>query len=245
MELMEILNNSAAYPDETKFNLGGQDVTLGELRGTSAFKGFTKYSQERASEKKDLETRLQSESYEKNRLTSELTNMITQRNSIPGDPQIDELDVFRKDQTFGPLMKLFDGQKSKMEDLERKTQEYERNSWFNTHVSVIKEIQSKDEDFREPKKVDELLQYAKNNGLSNLSLAYRELTRERDIKRALEDGQKKGMEEGRKKTITEMAVVPSGARRFISPRAEGPSSFDEAEDAALKDSEILEIIQGV
>ena len=244
MELNAVLEDSQNYPDTMSIDIGGQKVTLGDLRATPQFKGFTKYSQERSREKQELEGRLSQAQQERDRAAQELANAMATSRQAPNLNSNDPLAAFRADATFAPLIAVLDKAVEKADALEKKAGLYEQNIWMNAHVNAIKDIQGNDSEFKDPAKVNELISYAKNNGISNLSLAHRELTRDRDIKKALEEGEKKGIEAGKKKAISEMTMVPSGARRLVSPTPDAPKTFDEAEDAALADPEVLQIFSG-
>ena len=247
MDLMAILEDSTNYPDTMEITIAGEKKVLSELRNAPSFKGFTKYSQERSKEKQELETKLQREMSEREKLAGDLQVALargTQQYQIPNQTGNDPMAVFRSDPTFGPLAEALEKSNKQVEELGKSLQQLQQVQYVNAYNRALDQIQSRDDDFRKPEKVQELFDYCKKNNISNLDLGYREITRDRDIKKAEEAAVKRGIEEGKKKALTEFSMVPSGSRRMITPSPEAAKSFDEAEDAALRDPEILATFNG-
>jgi hypothetical protein len=110
--------------------------------------------------------------------------------------------------------------------------------WFGQHLSVIGKLQERDPDFKDPEMVTKLIQTAAQKGISNFDDVHALMTRERDIKRAAEEAEKKAYE--RAKAEASVPHIPTTFRTPPKPEANVPTTFGrQSEMAALQDPDVL------
>ena len=231
MEWPSVLNNRKDYPDDMKVSMGGQEVTLKELRDTLIPKGeFTKVTQQAAQEKSALEGQLRD-------ATQQLAIALQRSGQAPAQTQ-DRLADLAQDPTFGPLVQEVYQARRVLGEIANRQQQYELNQWTNQHLAALKEITTKDKDLN----AQALVEFARTRGLTNLHDAYALQTRERDIDSARKEAEAKGYEKGKKEAS--IPVIPTG-RRTAPPGQSLPETLDAAAEAAKSDPDVLAAMAGL
>lgn len=253
----EVLGDVTKYPDAMEWTLpGGEKTTVGDMRSDmkSAYVpsgDMTRSQQKAADEKRQLEQNYQVELYKVQQQAEQLKQQMarTGQQTQAGD----DLDTYIADPTFGPMARKLKATLERTEamakDVEASKQrmaDYEQNMWLNQHAQVLRRIQDHDADMKDPGKVNDFLQYSKQNGFSNLDQSYQLYTRDRDIERARDDASKAAYE--RAKTELGAPVVPTGANQngqSAAQHADLPKSLDDAEALAKNDPEIARLLNAV
>jgi hypothetical protein len=254
----DVLADASKYPDATEWTLpDGTKTTVGdmrtELRNTFIPKeDFTRGQQKAADERRQLEQNYQVELYKSQQAAEQLRAQIAKNGGRQADAG-DDLDTYIADPTFGPMARKLKTSLERSEALQREMEagkqrmaEYEQHLWLNQHAQVLRRIQDTDADMKDSGKVNDFLQYAKQNQLSNLDTAYSLYTRNRDIERAKESASKDAYE--RAKAELSAPPVPTGANQNGQSAATHtalPASLDDAENLAKADPEIAKMLEHV
>jgi len=249
--LQEILGNKTQYADEVKITLAdGVETTLGEVRkGYMMESDYRKKTSAVAEAKRSLDSERQQ--FEAARLDAEAKLEALAAKLIKRDPDTTQTDLERELQSNPVAKALSDqvkGLTEKISTLEKATgglyeevKQSRQSAMVDQHRRVLDGIKSKDPDLDEA----ELVTYAKSNYVPRLDLAYRLLTEEKRMKKAVEDAKNEakqlGIEEGKRLAIA--PTLPQRAR-FLAPEMDkdAPTSFDEAADRAVRDPEIIGLL---
>lgn len=254
----DVLGDSTKYPDAMEWTLpGGEKTTVGDMRSDmkSAFvptADMTRSQQKWADEKRQTEQNYQVELYKAQQQAAALQAQLA-KSGRSADTGADDLDTYIADPTFGPMARKLKATLERTETMAKEVEaskqrmhEYEQQMWLNQHAQVLRRIQDADPDMKDTGKVNEFLQYSKQNGFSNLDQSYQLFTRDRDITRAKESASKEAYE--RAKTELKAPVVPTGANQngqSSATNADLPKSLDDAETMAKNDPEIAKLLEHV
>jgi hypothetical protein len=229
----ELLTNREQFPDTREITLAdGQVVTVKELRDTLMPKAdMTRMSQSWAEEKRQLQESLSG--YQR-QLAQAASRQTTPAPS--GATGLTE-DDYLADPVLGPIFR-------RAKAAEERLAVHEQTYLRDRYQAQLTDIEAREAKRPEDKRVrkDQLLDYAIRNNMADLNLAYRVLTRDRDIEMAQQEALRQGIEKGRKEATA--PHVPFGNRRSVAPTTEGPKDFDSAEDAAMRDPDILAAMRG-
>lgn len=253
----DVLGDSAKYPDAMEWTLpSGEKTTVGDMRSEmkSAFvpaADMTRSQQKWADEKRQTEQNYQVELYKAQQQAAALQQQLA-KSGRQADT-VDDLDTYISDPTFGPMARKLkatlaatETMAKEMEANKQRMAQYEQTWWLDKHAQVLRKIQDTDTDMKDQAKVNDFLQYAKQNEFSNLDTAYKLYTRDRDIERAKEGASKEAYE--RAKTELKAPVVPTGANQngqSSAVNADLPKSLDDAENLAKNDPEIAKMLEAV
>jgi len=249
--LQELLENKTQYTDDVKINLAdGVYTTLGEVRkGYMMESDYRKKTSAVSEARRELDRDRQQ--FEAARIDAEVKLESLAAKLLKREPDASQSDLERELQANPVAKALADqvkGLNEKLSKLEEATgglyeevKQSKQSAMVDQHRRVLAEIQSRDAD-ADPA---EIVTYAKTNYVPRLDLAYRLLSEEKRMKKAVEDAKAEaktaGIEEGRRLAIA--PTLPQHAR-FLAPEADkdAPKSFDEAADRALQDPEILGLL---
>lgn len=253
----DVLADVTKYPDATEWTLpDGSKTTVGEMRTDmkNTFipkEDFTRGQQKAADERRQLEQNYQVELY-KAQQQAEALRQQAAKNGRPAEAG-DDFDSYIADPTFGPMAKRLkatlertDAMARELEASKQRMAEYEQHMWLNEHAQVLRRIQDTDTDMKDQGKVNDFLQYAKQQQFSNLDTAYALYTRQRDIDRAKETASKEAYD--RAKQELSAPPMPTGANQngqSAAASAQLPASLDEAENLAKSDPEIAKMLESV
>lgn len=252
--LQEILDNRKDFPDDRKITLAdGVETTLGELRG-----GYMKdadYRQKTSRLARDREELLsERQRFEQDRQEAEaqLAKLVEQAvtRGAPRDQQQAEWEAFVERDPFAKrLMAEVSETKAKLQEFEKKTQTYEQQlqaqqqaMLVDQHRRALAALKSRDPDLDET----QLVNFARENAIPRLDLAYRLLTEDKRIKDEVTKAKEAAAKESYEKAKRELAQ-PMLPHRRVAPSVpeNAPKDFDEAADRALRDPEILAHMEGL
>jgi hypothetical protein len=246
--LTELLDDKKTYPDEMKVTLAsGVEATIGDLRsGYMKDADYRKKTSTVAEERRRLETERQEFLQAKTDAELQLQAMAEKIITRQPDKGQDEIDAeLEDDPKAKKLMAKIAAAEAKAEEAvkrsaaieEARTKEREA-AMVHQHRQVLWMLKEKDKDLD----TEALVNYAKQNGLGRLDIAYRLMTEDSRISKATEEAKQRGIEEGKK-----MASQPNLSPRkplVTSLPKDAPQDFDSALDAAASDPEILGIMGG-
>lgn len=249
--LSELLNDKTKYPDETKVTLAdGIETTIGEVRkGYMMEADYRKKTSAVAEEKRQLIQ--QRQDFEAARLDAEqkLEAMTMKLLKAKPDQSQDDLEAeLAANPVARALAEQVKALGTQVEQLKQATgninQELvqsRQQAMVDQHRQVLSVIKKHDPEADET----EIVNYARNNYVPRLDLAYRLLTEEKRMSKAIADAKaaalKEGIEKGKREAIA--PTLPQRTR-FLAPTLpkDAPTSFDEAADRALQDPEILGLL---
>jgi hypothetical protein len=131
--------------------------------------------------------------------------------------------------------------KQKQQEYEQRFQQQQQALYIDQHRRALAAIKSKDPDLDETN----LVQYARDNAIPRLDLAYRLLTEDKRYKDGVDKARETASKEGYEKAKRELAQPMLPSRRVApSVPEDAPKSFDEAAERALRDPEILATMEG-
>jgi hypothetical protein len=238
--IKDIYLDKTTYPDTMELDLGnGVKMPLKQWREElQTREDFTKYAQQSSAEKKQLEATL-----------AQAQQALAQALASQGQPArhatgpVGKLDQYADDPILAPFVEALRDAKTEIARLNQTAQTHEQQYWFGQHLAAIKDIQSRDKDYTDPAKVQDLAKFAAQHGITNLELAYKLQTRDRDLDAAKKDAQAKGFEEGQK--AARVPTIPSGGRPRAKTAPEIPATFGrQSEQAAVSDPEIVSALTG-
>lgn len=251
--LQDLLDDKKNFPDDRKITLAdGIETTLGELRG-----GYMKDADYRqktsrlAREREEFSTERARFEQDRQEAEAQLAKLVEQAvtRGAPVSQQQDEWEAYaQRDPLARRLMSELAEVKTKQSQWEQKQAEYEQRLhqqqqalYIDQHRRALAALKSKDPDLDE----GNLVQYARDNAIPRLDLAYRLLTEEKRFKSEVDKAKENASKEGYEKAKRELAQPMLPSRRVAPSVPEtAPKSFDEAAEAALRDPEILATMEG-
>lgn len=251
--LQDLLDDKKNFPDDRKITLAdGIETTLGELRG-----GYMKDADYRqktsrlAREREEFSTERARFEQDRQEAEAQLAKLVEQAvtRGAPVSQQQDEWEAYaQRDPVARRLMSELAEVKTKQSQWEQKQAEYEQRLhqqqqalYIDQHRRALAALKSKDPDLDE----GNLVQYARDNAIPRLDLAYRLLTEEKRFKSEVDKAKENASKEGYEKAKRELAQPMLPSRRVAPSVPEtAPKSFDEAAEAALRDPEILATMEG-
>lgn len=251
--LQDIIDDKKNFPDDRKITLAdGIETTLGELRG-----GYMKdadYRQKTSRLAREREefaaerTRFEQDRQEAEVQLSKLVEQAVTRGA-PVDQQQAEWDAFvQRDPMARRIMSEIGELKQAAKQWEQKQKEYEERLhqqqqalYVDQHRRALAAIKTKDPDLVE----GDLVQFARENAIPRLDLAYRLFTEDKRMKSEIDKARENASKEGYEKAKRELAQPMLPSRRVApSVPEDAPRSFDEAADRALRDPDILATMEG-
>lgn len=238
--IKDIYLDKTTYPDTMELDLGnGVKMPLKQWREElQTREDFTKYAQQSSAEKKQLEATL-----------AQAQQALAQALASQGQPvkhatgPLGKLEQYADDPILAPFVSALQEARSELQFLKQTAQTHEQQYWFGQHLAAIKDIQSRDKDYTDPAKVQDLAKFSAQNGITNLDLAHKLQTRDRDLETARKEAQAKGFEEGQK--AARIPTIPTGGPRRGKTAPEIPQRFGrDSEQAAVHDPEIVSALQG-
>ena len=238
--LDDVLNDRNQFADTLEIDIGGQKTTVGEVRARYMPKGdWTKATQRATELERQVQQSAQQQAYLQQQLQAALA---TRGQALPENR--DELDqLIQEYPGLAPIASRLRQQEQKMAESLQRMQQHELV--FNTaqHAQMYDRIRQQDPEYASEENRNKLVNYALQNGIRRLDLAHQLLTRERETAKAAEQARLAGIEEGKKLARTPQ-IFGGGKRTASTAAPHAPTNFQEAEDAALADPEILSIMQG-
>ena len=251
--LQDLLDDRKKYADDLKVTLAdGVESTLGELRG-----GFMKeadYRQKTAKVARDREELSAAQSkFEQDRQEAEaqLASLVERAvtRDAPANQQQAELDAFlQRDPVARHLTQKLSTVEAKLAEQEKRAvaneqrlQQQQQAMLVDQHRRALAALKSRDPDLNE----QELVQFAQENAIPRLDLAYRLHTEDKRWKTESDKIKEKAQTDGYEKAKRELAQ-PQLPHRRVAPAVpeDAPKSFDDAADRALRDPEILATMEG-
>lgn len=252
--LDDYLNDKQAYPDATTITLAdGVETTLGQLRGGYLRDAdYRRKTQALADERRRLDEEKAAHDSALTQAREDLAKAAeraargTSAEDLDEDTQIERL--LRKDPAARKLMEKIDKLSAAAEANEKRWQEAREAAQRNQaaqyqrfHEQTLAKLREKDPTLDR----DALIDYARENGIARLDIAYRDMMRDKDIERAVKEAREEERakaQEAAKRTT--QPLIPT--RRVIPPSLgkDDPKTFEEAAEAAQNDPEIQAIIYG-
>jgi hypothetical protein len=251
--LQDLLDDRKKYADDMKITLAdGVESTLGELRG-----GFMKDADYRqktshvAREREALASERMKFDQDRQEAEAQLAAMVERSLNPRGnrDPGQDEVDAFlARDPAAKRLADRLAATEAKFTELEKRTKaqderlaQQQQAMLADQHRRALAMLKSRDADLDE----QQLVQFAQENAIPRLDMAYRLLTEDKRWKAEADKLHEKAAKEGYEKAKRELAQPQLPQRRVAPPVPEtAPKSFDEAADMAARDPEILATMEG-
>ena len=251
--LQDLLDDRKKYGDDLKVTLAeGAETTLGELRG-----GFMKEADYRqktsrvAREREELSAAQAKFEQDRQEAEAQLAALVEKAVSpnANANQQQQELEAYlQRDPVARHLTQKLSAVEAKLADQEKKSVAYEerlRNQQqamlVDQHRRALAAIKARDPEVDE----QQLVQFAQDNAIPRLDLAYRLHTEDKRWKTEADKIKENASKEGYEKAKRELAQPQLPQRRVApAPAEDAPKSFDEAADRALKDPEILGIMEG-
>ena len=246
--LQDVLQNREKYPDTQEIDIGGQKMTLGELRNDMIPKGdMTKATQRLSEEKRALEqnvTELQS-AYQG--LQSQLTTMVAGRTMADGTPaRTSPLAELEADPLLGPViaeLRAVRADLSKANDtnerLQRQQVEMATTYIQDGYRRRIADLRAKDASL-DPQA---LINFAVSRNMPDIEMAYQLMTEDSRLKQRESEAEKRGYEKGKQEVV--IPPMSSGRRMTMAPPPEGVKDLEGAKEAALNDPAIERLWSGV
>lgn len=262
--LAEILDDPKGYPNDRKITLEGVDTTLGELRGgylkdADYRQKTTALARERDSfsrEKADFEQARTDAEAQLARLAEAALQKATPTGTAPTPDDVEQ--YLQKDPVAARLVARIEKLNTRLDEVAKKDTEREaqvraqQEAYVaDLHHRAMQTIAQRDPYFADPAKREEFTKWAVAQGIPRVDWAYSHYL----VTQGLLDARVKEAEGKAKETASKEAydkarkelaspVIP--ARRVIQTTlAEGaPKTFDEAQDAAMRDPEILSLLEG-
>lgn len=236
-------------PDDQKITIEGVETTLGDLRKGVMFQGdYTRKTQQLSRERENFEKQQGEWEYARLDAEAKLQEMAKRlMTANPGMSRAEAEEELETDPRVAKLNAKIDKLNEHLEVLgkaqldQQKEMQFQRVAQYaDQHRRALAYLKSQNPDLN----TDELVQFAKTQGIPNLLTAHKAFSYDDSLKsaesRAKEAGIKEGME--RAKRELNQPIIPS--RRVLTPAPNAPKSFDEAIDAALQDPEILGTFEG-
>jgi len=248
--LAEILEDKKTYPDDQKITISGVETTLGDLRsGYMKDADYRKKTTAIAEARRDLDRR--QADFEAARLDAEAKLEAMAAKIIRRDPDTTDTELqgrLEADPVAKRLMDMVTGLTSKIETLNKEVEttkttlaQGKRQALVDQHRRVLSLLRQHDPNLDE----QALVQFAKDNFIPRLDIAYRVMTEETRtqaaVKTATEKAKKEGLEEGKK--LGAQPIIPARKAAAKLPY-NAPKTVDEAFEAAQNDPEILAIMTG-
>lgn len=252
---VDMLADKKTYADDLKITMAdGVETTLGELRGGwLRQQDYTQKTMSHAREREDFareKAQFEHAKTEAERTLAEMAQRVVA--SQPHQPQtLDEVEsILQRDPVSRKLMEKISALDARIAERDKQLdaahaalKQHEQAFLADQHRRVLAHLKSQDADMNEA----EVVQYAQQNYIPRLDLAYRLMTEERRIESAKTAAAKAAEEKAYERAKRELAAPPSlPNRRTPAPRpADAPKTLDEAWDAAASDPEIAEIAAGL
>lgn len=251
--LQDLIDDSKKYPNDLKITLhDGVETTLGDLRG-----GFMKDADYRqktsrlAREREEFQSEQARFAQDKQEAEAQLAALVEKAVTAgaPRTQQVDEWQAYlERDPVARRLVGELESVKSKLGEFERRSAEYEQRIQqqqqallVDQHRRALAALKSRDADLNEA----ELVNFARDNAIPRLDLAYRLFTEDKRMKAEVDKVRETTQKEAYEKAKRDLAQPMLPSRR-VAPSVPdtAPKSFDEAADMALKDPEILATMEG-
>lgn len=250
--LQDLMDDKKKYADDMKVLIEGVETSLGELR--SGFMKDSDYRQKTsklAREREAFEADRTKFAQDKEEAEAQLARMVEQaltRNAPPAQQQAEYEALIERD----PIAKRLVSQINKLEEKftlqEKRAQEHEQRlhqqqqaMLADQHRRVLAALKTRDPELDEA----ELVQFAQQNAIPRLDMAYRLHTEEKRWKAESDRIKENAAKEAYEKAKRELAQPQLPQRRVAAPPPEdSPKTFDEAAERALRDPEILATMEG-
>lgn len=251
--LAEILENKKDFPDDRKITLAdGVETTLGEMRGGwLRQQDYTKKTSDLARERNSFaeeKSKFEQDKTEAEKTLSEMIEKVVTRGAPPQQQQAEWQQYVERDPLAKHLMAEHEQLKLQLKAIDERNQKYEQaiqnqqqQFLADQHRRALATLKSHDKELDETA----LVQYARDNAIPRLDLAYRLFTEDKRTKDAVSAATEKARTESYEKAKRELAQPQLPQRRLVAaPPENQPKTFDEAADAALRDPEILAAMEG-
>lgn len=248
-KLDDIIANKKDFPDEVSIKLpDGQEVTLGDLRG-----GYMKDADYRqktstlAREKEDFYRDYAAKQAALEQAQQRLAETIQPKADASADEVQEEIDrnpiARRLQKQVRDLEQVLVPMARSLVAMDKRMNDATVAATMDLHKRALYEIVSKDPSV----KPEEVLQYAQQNRIPNLLLAYRDMSRDKAIEAAKEEGKRLGLEEGRVLGKKE-SLSPTIPLRHQVAKTQGHDkilNLEEAADAAKQDMDVMGPLLGI
>lgn len=253
-KLNEIIANKKDYPDEQTVNVGGEDITLGELRqgymkDADYRQKTTTLAREREEFHRDYAAKAAALDETKRQLQAMAQSVAAKAPSDASEDDIEE-EINRN-----PVAKRLKNQLNQMEQvlvpmakslvaIDKQMKDAAMAATTDFHRRALLDIVSKD------KSADpaQIIEYAKNNRIPNLYTAYRDMTRDSAVEMAKEEGRRAGLEEGKLlgKKESLAPTLPLRQRPAAIKDNDGKVlNLDDAAEVAKQDMDVMGPLLGV
>lgn len=251
--LQDLIDDKKKYPDDMKITMAdGIETTLSDLRG-----GFMKDADYRqktsklAREREEHSVERAKFEQDKQEAEAQLAALVEKAVTAgaPRNVQQDEWEAYvQRDPVARRLVGELNEVRTKLDAQEKRAQEYETRLQANQqallvdqHRRALAALKARDPDLNEA----DLVQFARDNAIPRLDLAYRLQTEDRRWKTEIDKVKETTAKEAYDKAKRELAQPMLPSRRVAPSLPEtAPKSFDEAAEMALKDPEILATMEG-
>lgn len=253
--LQEILDDRKGFPDDRKVTLAdGAETTLGELRG-----GYMKDADYRqktsqlARGREELQTAQAKFEQDRAEAEAQLAALVEKAvtRGAPAVQQQDEWQAYlERDPVAKRLHARIESFEAKFAEQEKRAAEHEERLkaqqqalLVDQHRRALAAIKSRDADLDE----QQLVNYARENAIPRLDLAYRLFTEDKRMKAEVDKVRETTSKEAYEKAKRDLAQPAQLPNRRVapSPPETAPKSMDEAFDMAARDPEILATMEGL
>lgn len=245
VSIEQLLRDRQAFADDVVVEVpGGEKVTLKDLRDALVPKAdMTQATQQSSARARELEQRLlqtQQELAEAIARAPETGDVGKPRTDAANGPVA--LD-YASDPVFGPLYQQLMTQSQQLQAMQQQMQQQQQQAQQQQlqamqqyYLRQMAELRQQDPTVN----LDDVRQFALQNSLRDLHVAYREMHRDK----LAQDAEAKGYERG-KQEAAKMPYIPAGGRRPVqAPNTQTFQTPEAAEDAAGNDPDILAILRG-
>lgn len=252
--LPEILDNKKDFPDDRKITMAdGVEVTLGELRGGwLRHQDYTKKTSDLARERESFgqeKAKFESDKTEAEKTLSEMIEKVVTRGAPPQQQQEEWRQYVERDPLARHLMAEHEALKVQLKAIDERNQKYEQQIQqqqqqfiADQHRRALAVLKTHDKDLDETA----LVQFARENAIPRLDLAYRLFTEDKRTKEAVDTAVEKTRTDTYEKAKRDFSQPMLPQRRVAAaPPENQPKTFEEAADAALRDPEILAHMEGL
>jgi hypothetical protein len=251
-KLDDIINDTKTYPDETTIRLAdGVETTLKDLRaGYLKDADYRRKTADVARQRTELDQarlRHTQEVQEAEARLQQLAGQIIQQQGPNAQPD-EVIEAIRSNPVARRLAEEVDQLKALVAPLARSVLEIDNRfknnqlqALTNQHRVVLHAIKQQDPGLNE----QELIQFAKDNYVPRLDLAYKLMTYEKAVEGKVAEAREKASKEGYERGRREAAAPVIPLRTTPQPAPGAPATLDEAVNKALADPEVIGPLVGM
>lgn len=259
--LNDLLEDRAQYPDGQEVTIAGVTTTLGDLREQGYFRkaDYTKKTTELARARETFSREKAEFEQAKSGAEAELARMVEnamgRRAAVESaNPQATPDEVERYLQTdpvsqrilakVSEATRALDDMRREHATMQDGLKRQQEAMLVDFHNRALATLEPRMKEFEVSR--DDLVKFAREHAVPRLDLAFDLMTKDKQIEAREKSARETAHKEAYEKAKKELAAPALPQRRVAGPLApEAPKTFDEAQDAALRDPEILATMEGM